>query len=1027
MLPPFGVIKLDIKKLKNPPKEFRTSPFWAWNDDLTSEELRWQVQEMKKQGFGGFFMHAREGLRTHYLSENWFDLVKATVAEAETQDMEAWLYDEDRWPSGCAGGIVTANRDEFKAKAIAMVEIVKSEVEQLLLDPNLVAIFRLSFETDNLVDSQRITSMAELDSFDDASEKYKILYFAFSVEIQRPTNNSNGNGYIDVLNPEAVREFIRVTHEQYQREVGEHFGTVIPGVFADEPTYRSKAGDTLPWSLEFPRYFLEYHDYDLVDQLPFLFFSNERAYKVRYDYFYTLTKKFVAHFTKQIYLWCDKNGIQFTGHLLSEDTMTKQTNAVGSAMAHYQYMHLPGIDHLGNHVNNALTLKQCASVGNQLNRKRMLCEIFGVSGHHMTFQDQKWIADYHFALGIPFLSQHLLLYSMTGDRKRDYPPTFSYQQPYWPYYHQINDYMARAGYFCSQGDYLAETLVLHPLGSVWATFNREAGRALSSSFDSDLVELQESLFAAQVPFDYGDELIMEEHAKVIKDSDQVYLQVGACRYSTVIVPPSLTWSQFTYDLIAEFIQQGGKLLFSATMPTMIAGESAKDAWKLLTQGKHVSILPETKAELIESLKICYRPLEIELDSQEYSDEILYQMRQDDDNFYIFITNTSREATRKLTVRTQIDGSAWQVDFFRGELQKVFTRRVDRDLVFNLELAPAGSCGYLIKADSKASSSSELSVKPTVVESFQLSNDWSFERIHPNSLTLDYCRYALDDGQWSDELPVWQVRRILWKKAGFDRFNSLQPWAIMQELDGAFEPIPLRLKFNFAVTETSDWLALVIENSQNWRLKVNEIEISTETSEYHWDKKFGKIDISKVVKLGENSIELTTDYCYGIDIEDIYLIGNFALSQKGYKTYSLVSEPLELQSGSWVYQGYPFYAGNMVYKAEFSLSTLAERRIVLRLENPKGTLFNVAVNGQKTEAIITEPWEIDITESCVEGKNKLAIEVVGSLRNTFGPLHHRALSPGWCGPGQFVDRNNWIDSYQFEDYGLLDGAKILIKK
>lgn len=69
--------------------------------------------------------------------------------------------------------------------------------------------------------------------------------------------------------------------------------------------------------------------------------------------------------------------------------------------------------------------------------------------------------------------------------------------------------------------------------------------------------------------------------------------------------------------------------------------------------------------------------------------------------------------------------------------------------------------------------------------------------------------------------------------------------------------------------------------------------------------------------------------------------------------------------------------------------------------------------------------VDVSGDLNQGGNLVQIEVVGSLRNTFGPLHHRLQSPAWCGPNQFVDAANWIDSYQFEDYGLIDGVSLVM--
>ena len=98
-------MKTTLKKtFANPPSVYRAKPFWAWNGRLDEPELRRQIRTMKQMGLGGFFMHSRVGLATPYLSKKWFDLVGACIDEARKQKMEAWLYDEDRWPSGWAGG-----------------------------------------------------------------------------------------------------------------------------------------------------------------------------------------------------------------------------------------------------------------------------------------------------------------------------------------------------------------------------------------------------------------------------------------------------------------------------------------------------------------------------------------------------------------------------------------------------------------------------------------------------------------------------------------------------------------------------------------------------------------------------------------------------------------------------------------------------------------------------------------------------------------------------------------------------------
>ncbi|MBQ0124968.1 MAG: hypothetical protein KBS59_01420, partial [Clostridiales bacterium] len=96
--------KLDMALFENPTCEYRAAPFWAWNCDLTPEILEKEIEYMKKMGFGGFHMHPRVGLSTKYLSDDFMSLIRTCVDKAKKENMRAYLYDEDKWPSGFAGG-----------------------------------------------------------------------------------------------------------------------------------------------------------------------------------------------------------------------------------------------------------------------------------------------------------------------------------------------------------------------------------------------------------------------------------------------------------------------------------------------------------------------------------------------------------------------------------------------------------------------------------------------------------------------------------------------------------------------------------------------------------------------------------------------------------------------------------------------------------------------------------------------------------------------------------------------------------
>ena len=113
--PKNGDAVLSPELFKNPTSEYRAAPFWSWNCELRKDLLGKEIEYMKEMGFGGFHMHTRSGMATPYLSEEFMSLIKACNEKAKKENMLAWLYDEDRWPSGAAGGIVTKD-PKFREK-----------------------------------------------------------------------------------------------------------------------------------------------------------------------------------------------------------------------------------------------------------------------------------------------------------------------------------------------------------------------------------------------------------------------------------------------------------------------------------------------------------------------------------------------------------------------------------------------------------------------------------------------------------------------------------------------------------------------------------------------------------------------------------------------------------------------------------------------------------------------------------------------------------------------------------------------
>ena len=70
---------MDKNNIKNPPNKYRPIPFWSWNEKLNTEETKRQIEIMEKAGIGGYFMHARGGLQTEYMGDEWFENIAVGV------------------------------------------------------------------------------------------------------------------------------------------------------------------------------------------------------------------------------------------------------------------------------------------------------------------------------------------------------------------------------------------------------------------------------------------------------------------------------------------------------------------------------------------------------------------------------------------------------------------------------------------------------------------------------------------------------------------------------------------------------------------------------------------------------------------------------------------------------------------------------------------------------------------------------------------------------------------------------------
>jgi len=988
-----------IHKLKYPPKSNRPIPFWSWNERLSKEETRRQIAEMDRAGIGGYFMHARGGLQTEYMGKEWMENIQVGVEEARLRGMGAWAYDENGWPSGFGDGRVNGRGEIYQQKYLRFDHVAVPGQFQ---------------------DARTITYVS--------TEEGSCLRFFYEVN----------PFYVDTLDPTVTHFFLEEIYLPYAQRFEEYLGDAMPGFFTDEPQI-SRNG--IPWSLILPTRYEQVYGEDLLGLLPHLFFPLDGHKRTRYRFWHLVQELFVTSFTEQIFLWCEKHGCQLTGHMVLEETLHSQITSNAAVMPHYEFFHMPGMDWLGRHVEPSTTPLQVASVCHQLGHKRILSETFALTGWNVSFEELKWIYEWQMVRGVTHLCQHLAGYSLRGIRKRDYPPSLFYQQPWWDQYKAFNDAMSRIGMLLSEGIPRYEVLLLHPQSSAWICFDNQSNAGLDALNDS-WMRLTRALEQAHIPFHYGDERILRRHGTV----DGTRLRVGHQAYHAVLVPPIETLDKSTARLLLQFARAGGTLIWVNGRPSLLEGEPSDQIEALIREG----IWVETDSDAVDRLLPRFQvgtiqdPSGSEIHSIAFTWRDLPETLAGESCRFYFMANADQEKTIRATI-TLPGKRVIRFHMEDGSLQEIFHRNERDKICLQHTFSAMGSLALFVTEDpqglripsSSACSSKHSSVLPA--ELFQ--GEWDLDLLEPNALALDRCSIDFDGElkEASEHISVVQSRAL-----------SLG------------RPVDLKLSFPFQVAHMPlPPFYLVMESPNTFQIQVNGRlldRVLGQDSGYYRDISFRRIEISKFLREGPNEITLRTRFeqspsvmdnlerakgfeaeknklTYDTEIEAVYLVGNFGVRTPGnFETlprhamrYSGPFEidilPRRVVLGDLTSQGFPFFNGSIRLRKNIYLEKADTQDRIFRLKNKRAQIVSLTVNDHHAATWLWGPLEANLNGLLREGDNRFELVLTGDLRNLLGPHHLQEGESYSVAPCCFFKEPNiwghlpWNDDTCFVQFGV----------
>ncbi len=1014
----------ELKNLfANPPSEYRSAPLWDWNEQISEEGIDLQMKEFKKAGIGGVFVHPRPGLLTEYLSDDWFHLFDYTVQKGKELDMKVWIYDENSYPAGFAGGHVPAEMpDSYKHGTALEMEIQ----QKLNVEPS---------DTIEVVLKETFNGFQDITNSINEENGKAGTYYVFRKTYPSTSPWYGGFTYVDLIYKGVTEKFIDVTMRKgYEKNIAD-FGKTLPGVFSDEPNLEAAmTGKTrIRWTPGIWEDFQQRWGYDLRLNLPSLVEETGNWKKVRHDYYELLLELFIDRWAKPYSKYCEENGLKWTGHYWEHGWPVPTDGFDESAF--YIWHQMPGVDMLGNRLDtlglggqfgNDRAVRELRSAANQAGWNRTLSETYGGGGWEMSFEQQKRLVDWETVLGVNFVNQHLSYYSLNGVRKFDYPLSFSYHEPWWEHYNLMGDYIGRISMAMSAGEQINHTLLLQPNTTGWMYFSRKVANPEMEKIRDGFKNFVYRLEQKQYEYDLGSENVLKTLGKVNGKT----LKVGNRDYSLVVIPKEMeNIDRTTFEMLEKYVNNGGKVLLFRTDIPLIDGEKSDEVKTLIASAaENVTVVDNLNDEVANSL---FSGNNFSMTDETKNGMLYHQRRILDNGQILFVVNShpSKKAKTEIAVQGKYVS---KLDLATGKIFSYPANVENGKVIFQVDLEPAGSAMFSITA--KKTDEPELKISSRSENEIESTGPILVKRESDNVMMINYLDLKTAKSTQKD---VYFMDALigLFNENGIEMGN---PWQhkiqfkkTWLELDSTFTNDSwFEAAYHFTINPNLDseklkGIRAVVERPELWSVFINGQPVKKIQDKYWIDKDFPEYQVGDYLKPGKNTLTIKAPRMNILaEVMPVYLLGDFLVqpSKQGFEITGGEMNAL----GSWSENGLPFYSQTVLYTQSFQVTKNETTHYKITLGDWNAPLSEVLVNGKSAGIIAWKPYETDVTDFLQNGENKVTVKVFGSLKNTFGFFYQN--NDNWIfGPFSWNYAPEKIPSaseYYLMDYGLFEPFRLV---
>lgn len=570
--------QIDKQEFACPEKKYRPIPLWFWNNvNINAKEMLSQFHRMiKEDGYGGCaVLPFGKNFSPEYLSDEYFNLYKTLLEEAQNCGAHVLLYDEFAFPSGSMGAYHADGVPRFMnkypnatTKRLDKLEVIVSSKREKISVPKgkLMAVVAMDTLTKQRISLKKYI-IGDTLYWNVPKGKWKVMFF---------TCVKDGSPLVDYLDSESVKLFIKETHQAYYDRFATYFGNVITQTFFDEPTlYRGKGRN---WTDKFNEKFIKYYGKSPELLYPALWYDiGPETESARNRLFGMRAILYAEGFMREIQKWAVRHGIYSTGHQDQEEVLNP-VGLSGDLMLCGKYMDIPGIDKIGGNRPAERFYKVISSSAYNWDKNLVMSETFGAMGN-LSLRELYHVAMEQYVKGINMLIPHAVWYD---DKNVTFLPELSMKNKlYRDSLPDFNMFLSRLNYVLQRkGKHIADIAMIYPIETLQGEhfFDGALGSYKGGVEIPQTDYIQVSTLLTDtlgLDFTYLHPEVLASKCRSKKGWLYLDNKVNDEAFRVVIIPAMKTISLKNLKKLEDFCDKGGILIFTTRLPQKSV-ESGKD-------------------------------------------------------------------------------------------------------------------------------------------------------------------------------------------------------------------------------------------------------------------------------------------------------------------------------------------------------------------------------------------------------------------------------------------------------------------